>query len=388
MNRTIRRIALGALGATALGFPAASSAHVTLQPNEAPAGAYVVENVRVPNESDTESTVKVDMQLPDGFAFASYEPKAGWKVEVKREKLATPVKTDDGELTEQVTRITWTGDGKEGSIAPGQFMDFPLSMRIPGKAGDELTFKVLQTYSGGKVSRWIGAPDSDEPAPVVKVTAPQADHHGGGAKADDGRATTTTTADSAVAPAAAAGTDDDDDSDGNTLGIIAIALGRPRPRRRRPRADPDEEGCSVSNDQTKAERKEQRRTERAATAASDAQAQARKRRLQQLGGVLIAAAVAVAILVVVSSSGTDEGPAKQAGESVAGQAEVAERFAGIPQDGTGAREARRAGDPRRVRRLPVPVLRAVRERRSARAGRQRGQGGHAAYRVPSPGVHR
>lgn len=221
MTHPIRRTALGALGVL-LAFPAASGAHVTLQPTEAPAGAYVVENVRVPNESDTASTTKVDMQLPDGFAFASYEPRPGWKVVVKREKLATPVETDDGELTEQVTRITWTGDGEQGRIAPGQFMEFPLSLRIPGKAGDELTFKVVQTYSDGEVARWIGAKDSDAPAPVIKVTAAQADH---------GSSDSHTESDDTAAPAAtpeavsAAQEADDDDDSGNTLGVIGIVLG-------------------------------------------------------------------------------------------------------------------------------------------------------------------
>jgi uncharacterized protein len=41
---------------------------------------------------------------------------------------------------------------------------------IPGKAGQTLTFKALQTYSNGDVVRWIGAPDADEPAPRVQLT--------------------------------------------------------------------------------------------------------------------------------------------------------------------------------------------------------------------------
>ena len=43
-------------------------------------------------------------------------------------------------------------------------------MQIPGKAGDKLTFKALQTYTGGEVVRWIGAEGSDNPAPIVTVT--------------------------------------------------------------------------------------------------------------------------------------------------------------------------------------------------------------------------
>ena len=185
-----RKIAVAAVVASALAVPAAAEAHVTLQPNSAAAGAFTVENVRVPNERDDASTVKVDLQLPHGFVFASYEPKPGWKVKMTKAKLAKPIQTDDGPIDEEVRRITFTGRGPNGKIAPGQFMDFPLSVQIPGKPGDKLTFKALQTYSNGEVVRWIGAPDSDTPAPVVTVTgdsakpaatAPPARSEGGGA---------------------------------------------------------------------------------------------------------------------------------------------------------------------------------------------------------------
>lgn len=165
-----RRTAVAAVVASALAAPAAAEAHVTLQPSSAAVGAFTVENVRVPNERDNASTVKVDLQLPHGFVFASYEPKPGWKVKVTKAKLAKPIQTDDGPIDEEVRRITFTGHGPDGKIAPGQFMDFPLSVQIPGRPGDKLTFKALQTYSNGEVVRWIGAPDSDTPAPIVTVT--------------------------------------------------------------------------------------------------------------------------------------------------------------------------------------------------------------------------
>jgi uncharacterized protein YcnI len=165
-----RKTAVAAVVGSALAVPAAAEAHVTLQPNSAAAGAFTVENVRVPNERDNASTVKVDLQLPHGFVFASYEPKPGWTVKVTTAKLAKPIQTDDGPIDEEVRRITFTGHGPNGKIAPGQFMDFPLSVQIPGKPGDKLTFKALQTYSNGEVVRWIGAPDSDTPAPIVTVT--------------------------------------------------------------------------------------------------------------------------------------------------------------------------------------------------------------------------
>lgn len=163
-------LALVALAALAL--PAAASAHVTLQPSEAAAGAYTVLDVRVPNESEDANTTKVDVRFPPGFASASYQPVPGWSVKVIKEKLPKPIQTDDGPITEGVREIVWSG----GKIAPGEFIDFPLSVQIPGEAGDELTFKALQTYDDGEVVRWIGAPESEHPAPQVLVSAAEEGH--------------------------------------------------------------------------------------------------------------------------------------------------------------------------------------------------------------------
>jgi uncharacterized protein len=154
-----------------LALAPAAAAHVTVQPEEAPAGGFVRLAVRVPNEQEKADTVKVDLLLPPGFVDASYEPVPGWTVEVKTRKLAQPVQTDDGPVSEEVGEIVWTARGGQGGIAPGQFVDFPLSVQMPGKPGGTLTFKALQTYSNGDVAHWIGPPGSDEPAPQVRITA-------------------------------------------------------------------------------------------------------------------------------------------------------------------------------------------------------------------------
>jgi uncharacterized protein YcnI len=167
----MRRTALAVTAALALVAPAAAQAHVSIHPNEVPVGSFATIALRVPNEMEDANTTKVSVQFPPGFLDASPEYMPGWSVEVKRTKLAKPVQTDDGAVTEQVKEITWTGDGKQGLIPPGQFLSFPISTEIPGKAGEELSFKTLQEYDNGKVARWIGPPSSDEPAPQIDVTA-------------------------------------------------------------------------------------------------------------------------------------------------------------------------------------------------------------------------
>jgi uncharacterized protein len=73
---------------------------------------------------------------------------------------------------------------------------------MPNKPGTTLTFKALQTYSNGDIVRWIGPPDSEEPAPQVKLTS---------------------TSETPATPAASTSKDDDDASKG--LGIAALVLG-------------------------------------------------------------------------------------------------------------------------------------------------------------------
>jgi periplasmic copper chaperone A len=163
----IRKLVPTALFALALLAPAAAEAHVTLQPNEAPEGAYTVLDVRVPNESEGENTTKVAVQFPEGFGDVSYQAVPGWNVEVLHQKLKVPIQTDDGPVTEGVKEVIFSG----GKLAPGQFQDFPLSVQIPGKAGEELTFKAVQTYEK-EIVRWIGAPESEHPAPQVLVLPP------------------------------------------------------------------------------------------------------------------------------------------------------------------------------------------------------------------------
>jgi uncharacterized protein len=203
MNRRITFAATTAAVAFAL-LAGVAEAHVTLQPAQAPAGGFVRLDVRVPNEDPTKATTKVEVQMPPGFAEASYEPVPGWHTTVAKRKLAAPVKTDEGDtLTEEVATLTFAATGK--GIEPGQFQDFGLSVGIPDEpVGTKLTFKALQTYAGGTVVRWIGAPGSDHPAPQVTLVA-------------------------AAAPAATAKPvatpSEKEESNGNGLAIAALIVG-------------------------------------------------------------------------------------------------------------------------------------------------------------------
>jgi periplasmic copper chaperone A len=199
----IPRFVFGAALLATLTLAPVAAAHVTLQPEEAPAGGFTRLDVRVPNERDNADTTKVVVQFPPGFLSVSTEPVPGWDSEIGMRKLDKPVEQFGEQVTEEVGRITYTG----GAIRPGEFQDFGLSLGVPDKPGATVTFKALQTYSNGEVARWIGPPDSEQPAPQVKLTAAEAE--GGAAEP------------AAQQPAAPASEDDDS----NTLSIIALIVG-------------------------------------------------------------------------------------------------------------------------------------------------------------------
>ncbi|MFC4890783.1 YcnI family protein [Streptomyces beijiangensis] len=152
----------------------AAFAHVTVHPDSYAKGATDgVLTFRVPNEEDTASTTKVQIFLPTGHPVLGVlvTPQTGWTAKVTTTELKSPVKTDDGTITDAVSEITWTG----GKIGQGQYEDFDVAFGQLPEDTDQLTFKTLQTYSDGKVARWIeeskdGQAEPENPAPVLQLT--------------------------------------------------------------------------------------------------------------------------------------------------------------------------------------------------------------------------
>ena len=194
------------VGGLTLALAAPASAHVTVNPSTATPGSYSKVTFRVPTESDTLSTTKLEVNLPTDqpIASVSTKPIPGWTVTTAKTKLTTPIKSDDGEITEAVTKITWTADSSS-AIKPGQFQEFDVSLGPLPESG-QLIFKALQTYSDGSIVRWIDEPTTDgtepeHPAPVLELAA-------------------------ATAPATAADSTPEPASDGpDALGIAGLIAG-------------------------------------------------------------------------------------------------------------------------------------------------------------------
>ncbi|MBN3929368.1 YcnI family protein [Streptomyces verrucosisporus] len=235
---SVRRLAAAGAVAAALALAAAgpAAAHISVNPGEAEQGGYTTIDVKVPNERDNASTVKVEVTFPADHPLASVmpQPVPGWKVKVTKTEPAEPVEAHGRKLTEVPSRITWTETG--GGIEPGTFQQFPVSVGKLPEDTDRLVLKAVQTYSNDEVVRWIeeppaegeGGEEPEHPAPVLNLVPPTEGGHGGDADAGDepgtGRAADGTTTET-TAQGEASGASDSSDTTARVLAVTGIAVG-------------------------------------------------------------------------------------------------------------------------------------------------------------------
>lgn len=220
-NRLLARI--GALTATAglTGLLAAgtASAHVTANVYGKPAekGGYTAIVFRVPNEEPDAGTVKVQVSIDPAYALGSVrtKPVPGWRADIVKSKLDTPVKNANGaEVDEVVTTVTWTAQRGHKIAGTTEFEEFTLSAGPLPADVDQLVLPAAQYYEGGKMVKWDapppaeGAEEPEHPAPVVAL-ADAAEGHG-----------------APVAAASSSGHEDEAvDNTARWLGGIGLAVG-------------------------------------------------------------------------------------------------------------------------------------------------------------------
>ena len=207
----IRRALLVAAAVALVAAPAAS-AHVQVRPALAAPGDPVLFQVIVPNEKDAK-TVEVTLQIPKDVLPFSFEEPEGWTRENQE--------GSDGSLES----VTWKGE-----LAEDGFARFSFLASTPEQEG-EIVWKALQTYDDGSVSRWIGAPDSDNPAAVTTISddAPRenAGGEGGEAESETPAAEATTQGEQPLATnttPASAPVEDDDSPLPIILSVVALVL--------------------------------------------------------------------------------------------------------------------------------------------------------------------
>ena len=169
-------------------------AHVTAQPGEAEQGGYTVINMRVPNESDTAGTIKLEITLPAEHPITGVRttPVPGWTATMVKAPLAQPIESHGRTITEAVRTVTWTATRAPGS-GPASSSSSPLSLGPLPTDTDLLVIPAVQTYDDGEVVAWDqpptdgpesnarpdGPPDPGEPtevaaAPVAAAAVDQA----------------------------------------------------------------------------------------------------------------------------------------------------------------------------------------------------------------------
>ena len=175
----LRLLFIGVVIVVLVGTTVTASAHISVEPSSAPRGSVSKVTFRVPNERPA-STTKIELQLPPDQPFTSVTvlPLPGWTYSLERTTLAAPMKTERGDVTDIVSKITWSG----GTIKTGEFQEFTISGGPLPSSGDHVVFKALQTYDTGEVVRWIeetkqGQPEPQFPAPELAL-GEAVDEHG------------------------------------------------------------------------------------------------------------------------------------------------------------------------------------------------------------------
>jgi uncharacterized protein YcnI len=230
MTRALTR-ALGVAAAALVAMAPMASAHVTVNPDELAKGSFARLSFRVPNERDDAGTTTLEVTLPEDVAFTSVsiKPLPGWTATTEMRTLDEPVDAFGEQVTEVVSKITWTG----GVINPGEFQEFDVSLGRMPEDGDTLAFPSIQTYSSGEIVRWIdpvveGEEEPEHPVPTLRLVDPEpgsedaADANAGEAGGEE---------EAATVPVGDTATQDDVDS-ANTLAtvglvvaVLALALG-------------------------------------------------------------------------------------------------------------------------------------------------------------------
>jgi uncharacterized protein YcnI len=151
-RRRARLLAVAA-GVVLAAVPATAWAHaVFLSSGSVPVNSDQKLTLNVPEEKGPSvHNTKVVFVVPSGFSVSGCDQKPQWSCAVSA--------TSNGRTLVSYTRSS-------GTDADGRFS---FGVHTPGQAGD-YPFQTIQSYSDNSTVRWDGPPDSDTPAPVLKVT--------------------------------------------------------------------------------------------------------------------------------------------------------------------------------------------------------------------------
>lgn len=123
-----------------------ASAHITIDPASAAAGAHQKLTFRVGHGCAGSATSGITVQLPEGLEVAKPMPKAGWTI------VASP------------REISWFG----GPLLDAWYDEFNIQVKLPATTG-KLAFKVVQQCEKGKIEWTEVGTVGKQPAPMLEV---------------------------------------------------------------------------------------------------------------------------------------------------------------------------------------------------------------------------
>ena len=201
------------VGAGIACLPPAAGAHVTADKDEVVAGGFDAITLTVPHGCEDSATIRLAVQIPEGFMNVGPQVKPGWEITTETAPLAEPI--DDGEggqITERVAVVTFAG----GPLPVGFRDTFTIGFRAPDTPGEMAYFKTVQTCEQGEtawIEEWDGEGEEPEhPAPAVRLVAGDGDGHDAVGEA------TSATGEQAAA------TDGEATEDGPSTGLVIAAL--------------------------------------------------------------------------------------------------------------------------------------------------------------------
>ena len=138
------------IAAAILLLAAPAFAHVTVAPQQAPAGASQVYKLRVHNDGKT-PTASLELQIPEGVTIDSVAPMATGKSEMTKKGG-------------RVTAITWAIE-----VPVGKYVELAFTAKNP-VTGNQLSWNVTEKFKDGSTIEYTDKPGAKEKASITKLT--------------------------------------------------------------------------------------------------------------------------------------------------------------------------------------------------------------------------
>jgi len=155
--------------AVTLSLSALAQAHTVLEYQVATAGQSYKATFKVGHGCGASPSRQIVVDIPSGVQGAKPMPKAGWRLEVTRDKLAKPYTSHGRAITEDVTRISWTAKTADDMLPDGHYDEFVLVGTLPAQAG-MMYWPVQQLCEQGRMD-WTEIPQPGQKLSDLKSPA-------------------------------------------------------------------------------------------------------------------------------------------------------------------------------------------------------------------------